>query len=986
MRPIRLKMEAFGTYIGECEIDFTGFGDRGLYLINGSTGAGKTTIFDAITFALYGELSGDNRKGSMMRSKYADPSQDTYVEFEFECGGKRYIVKRSPAYTRAKKRGDGMTETTASVLLKLPDGRTVDKDVNEKLEKEILMLDKKQFCQTIMIAQGDYLKLLFASSKDRELLLRTLFGTEKYDTLRGRLIEEKKKLFGKREDIKKGILADAAWIKFDDEPSLKSVAKEQAEAANTAQLTEIAEKLIALGKERRTQLEADKKTVAAEYITKVKRLQHAEECHNRLKALADDTKKLESEIEKSKTAAEKMKEESEGLSGEREKLEAESKELEGAAAALERCIAQEEKAAKALDEAKALSDKAAQLAEARKEVENKRETNERHKAEKTKLEDRRGELAEETESLRKRAAELDGEEAKREALTGEKENAEKSRGELEALISECEKLGDDLKKLAKAQNAFAAADSDYKQKSREYEALNDSFLCGQAGILGERLTEGAECPVCGSTHHPKIAVRGSDVPTEQQLNAAKAVRDEAEKIRDKARENAVWLSGEYENAKANLGKKADDLFGTHEEIETNAQKKIEELGVTIGRLEKEISEKKALIKERGEKLDKAEKNDKELKKLAEKIKTAERDCSESLSEISAAEGRCGEMEKTLSQELEKRFGDGSTDGAEQKTAELTDKAEADLDKAKSAVKNEQERVDRTKALADELEKLGEREKANAEKLASVKESLAADERALKDKLGDTEKLKADPDFDGTPEALKEKSSAVKELKKRSDDIETELANVKSRISDNKKASDELAGKGAELADADRRYTMVEELEKTSSGNVGGQNRVTFETYVLQENFRGMVSFANRLLMQMTDDHYSLKTAVQDKKNWKAGLDLEIFDHWNDTSRDVKTLSGGESFLAALALALGLAEEVQSHKGGVQLDSMFVDEGFGTLDEESLDLVMNALGELSNESSRLIGIISHVDELKSRIENRITIKKDAINGSMAEISC
>ena len=189
-----------------------------------------------------------------------------------------------------------------------------------------------------------------------------------------------------------------------------------------------------------------------------------------------------------------------------------------------------------------------------------------------------------------------------------------------------------------------------------------------------------------------------------------------------------------------------------------------------------------------------------------------------------------------------------------------------------------------------------------------------------------------------------------------------------------------------LANADKRYTMVEELEKTASGNVGGQNRITFETYVLQENFRGMVEHANRLLMQMTDDHYSLETAVQDKKSQKAGLDLELFDHWNDTTRKVQTLSGGESFLAALALALGLAEEVQSSKGGVQLDSMFVDEGFGTLDEESLDLVMNALSELSNDSSRLIGIISHVDELKNRIDNQITITKDVIKGSTATVSC
>ena len=235
-------------------------------------------------------------------------------------------------------------------------------------------------------------------------------------------------------------------------------------------------------------------------------------------------------------------------------------------------------------------------------------------------------------------------------------------------------------------------------------------------------------------------------------------------------------------------------------------------------------------------------------------------------------------------------------------------------------------------------------------------------------------------------ARPEKSAAVRELKKQRSAIETELGKVTGRIKDNKTAAKVLKQKGEALADADRRFAMVEELEKTVSGNLGGQDRITFETYVLQENFRGMVSFANRLLLEMTDDHYSLRTAVQDNKSKKSGLDLELYDHWNDTSRDVKTLSGGESFLAALSLALGLAEEVQSHKGGVQLDSMFVDEGFGTLDEESLDLVMNALDELSRGSgSRLIGIISHVEELGNRITNRITISKDPIGGSTAKVS-
>ncbi|MBR6922973.1 MAG: hypothetical protein IKH50_00340 [Oscillospiraceae bacterium] len=498
--------------------------------------------------------------------------------------------------------------------------------------------------------------------------------------------------------------------------------------------------------------------------------------------------------------------------------------------------------------------------------------------------------------------------------------------------------------------------------------------------------EGEECPVCGSTHHPKKAVRGVDVPSEQILNNAKYVKEQAENKRREASGNAGRLDGEYKKACENLNKKADELLGSHDDIEANSQKKLEELGETERRILKEIEEKNKLITERNDNIDKAKKNEDELKNIAAKIAESEKLCSELLKNISEAEGRRTEMKETLSNDFEKRFGDRTVDGAEEKATEINKKAEDELKKARKAVDDEQKRVGRKNDLAKDLEKLTQNEKKNEEKLAGVKEELAADRRSFEDKKAETDKLRSDPDFDGSDETLAIKNKTVVDLRDRKDKIDTDLGNVINRIRDNREAAENLAEKGVLLANADKRYTMVEELEKTASGNVGGQNRITFETYVLQENFRGTVEHANRLLMQMTDDHYSLETAVQDKKSQKAGLDLELFDHWNDTTRKVQTLSGGESFLAALALALGLAEEVQSSKGGVQLDSMFVDEGFGTLDEESLDLVMNALSELSNDSSRLIGIISHVDELKNRIDNQITITKDVIKGSTATVSC
>ena len=986
MRPIRLKMQAFGPYIDECEIDLSEFGDRGLYLISGSTGAGKTTIFDAITFALYGELSGSNRTGSMMRSKYADPTQETYVELEFECRGKRYIVKRSPRYEREKKRGEGITESAASVVLTLPDGKTVEKGANEKIANEIIMLDKKQFCQTMMIAQGDYLRLLFAKSQEREKLLRTLFGTEKYDMLRQKMNDEKKKLYGEREDIKKKILTDSTWIKSDDEPSLKASIKEHAEAANTEHLIGIIEQLIELGEANKKRFEKQKKSAAADYEKAVRELQHAEECSARLTAANADLKKLGRELSESAAAAKKLEKEKAGLADGREKLEAESRSLEGAAADLERCKAQLEKAETELAEAEKLVKMVGTLTEALNDTENKRWLHEQQVAEKLKLEKRRKHLTEQTDALRRRAEELDGVGAKHTALQGEKENADKELRALDALTDDHEKLSRDFSKLKKISDEYKAADAEYAKLDHEYEAMNAAFLRGQAGVLGELLGEGAECPVCGSTHHPKIARRGSDVPSEQQLEAARSARDKAEAERAAHSAKLERLGGEYDTAEKMLNEKADELLGSHEDIGVNAGRRRADIGRTLDELAKQLAEQAALIDERREKLGKAAEGEAELKKLAERIAAAEKLCSDSLSDIKTAEGRCSEKQKALSQEFEKRFGDGSTDNAAKKAAELKADAVSAVKKASEAADREQIRVERSKELVGELEKLSRQEKEIAEKIMQVRQQTAAAERSEKDKRAEIEALLSDPDLDGSEQTLREKKAAVREIEKLRNSIETELGNAANRISNNKKAASSIRQDGEALAAADQRYSMVEELEKTVSGNLGGQDRISFETYVLQKNFRGMVDFANRLLLEMTDDHYSLKTTVLDNRTRKAGLDLELFDHWNDTSRDVKTLSGGESFLAALSLALGLAEEVQSNKGGVQLDSMFVDEGFGTLDEESLDLVMNALDELSRgNGSRLIGIISHVEELSSRISSHITISKDPIGGSTAKVS-
>lgn len=986
MRPIKLTMQAFGPYIDECEINFSEFGDRGLYLLTGNTGAGKTTIFDAITYALYGEMSGDNRESSMMRSKYASPTDETFVELLFECRGACYKIRRNLAFIREKKRGSDTTKQAASVTLTLPDGKTIEKGVNDKIENEILMLNRKQFCQTVMIAQGEYFKLLFAKSKEREPLLRTLFGTEKYKLLQERLNENKRTLEMECKQIRHDILSDSAWIKFDDMPELKSIAEDHAAAANTKQLIEIVEQLVCAGDSKQKALEKEKETVSAKHEAAIKSYQHTKESSDRLKAANETAEKLKHKIEKLQKDADDLTAEKKSLSEKCGRIDAEQEQLKDAPALLEKCKAEEEKAEGRLADAKALSNQMKNLTAAKMDADKKMRKAEECAKQKAALVNKQEELLAETETLRKRVADLDGETAKYTDLLNNREKTEKEISSLESLYAEYLALEKERQKLADAQKALVSADAAYSKINGHYEDLNSRFIKGQAGILGEMLEEGKECPVCGSKLHPNIAVRDSNVPTETELNAAKKKRDKAEEERSKAGSAATERKGICDTAEKKLSQTADELLGTHTDIADNIAKRTAECRDRMASLDQEIKQAKALVDERKQMQKQAEEKHSASEQLGKAIKDAETTCTAANSELNEAKGKYTQMENDLAVKLEQYFGDKSLDGAEDKIHQLIADAQKMLDQAKDAVTSEKKRIKKSEMLAEERKKLDQTAKEYDERSAALKEQIASESAVRKDKETEIQKLLNDPEFDGTPEQLAEKEAAVNAVKKRKNEIDTDLSSLENRIRDNRKAAASLKEKGTALAYAESQYTMVEELENTASGTVVGQDKITFETYVLQENFRGMVNHANRLFREMTDDHYTLSTAVQEKKSQKAGLDLELFDHWNDTSRDVKTLSGGESFLAALSLALGMAEEVQSSKGGVQIDSMFVDEGFGSLDEESLDLVMNALDELSRGSgSRLIGIISHVEELKNRIDKKIVISKDPIGGSKAEIS-
>ncbi len=986
MRPIKLTMQAFGTYVERCEIDFSGFGQTGLYLVTGNTGAGKTTIFDAITYALYGEMSGDNREAKMMRSKYADSDTDTFVELVFDCGGKEYTIRRNPEYERKKRRGDGMTVQPASVLLTMPDGSTHEKDVRQRVEQEIIMLTREQFRQTVMIAQGDFLKLLYASSKERQPLLRTLFGTENFERLKIRLIEECKAIAVQREKLKSSIRQYAESIQCDDIPEYTGSVSANSQAANTSELISIIEKLNEAGEKKERSLIRSSKAVQKEYAEALKAQERFDNILKRLEELKTSQEKNEKDISAYEAELKILKAELETIGKTKSELEAEMKSLADAPAVLERRKAELSAVNSELDEVMALVNKLKELDSAESEVEEKKNIHHKLTEEKKKLETKSAEVLEKAAELKKRIAELENEPARKVSAEAKKTAMNSEIVSLEKLISDAEECGNKEKAYINAKKKYTAAAEKYETVRSEYEQLERACDDARAGIIAEHLEEGKPCPVCGSLHHPKLAVKAENVPTEKELEKKKQETEKARAVKDSANNEAAKLSGECDAAYSSLFDEADKLLGDHKgDIRSSAEKSIALLKRSVSDIDAEIAEAESLISERTAKIKETEKCEAQLDKLAGDMKSAEEKCSAALAEIANSDGRYAQMKKTVSAELEERTGENSLENAAEKVNELLAEKKSAAEAAEKNVFAEKERIKRAEVINIKLGGLADREKSANEKISEKNAGAAASRSLLESCKAEIEKLLGEPDFDGSEESAKLKKAVVRKLETEKKELDKQLGDLRSRIDTNKKAAKNISAKGEELSIAVERTKWLEELENTAQGSVGKQNKIPFETYVLLHNFDGMIKHANRLLYNMTDGHYTLcSTAINDKRKY-VGLDLNVYDHWNSTERDVRTLSGGESFLAALSLALGLSEEVQMSSGGVRLDSMFVDEGFGSLDDSSLDLVMSALDELSY-GSRLVGIISHVDELKDRIENKLMIIKDPQHGSRVKVIC
>lgn len=920
MRPITLTISAFGPYAGRIVLDMDRLGTSGLYLITGDTGAGKTTIFDAITFALYGESSGGIRETGMLRSKYADADVPTEVELVFDYGGKRYRVKRNPEYERPAKRGGGAVLQKADAELTMPDGTIVtrSKEVTRAI-REIVGVDRSQFSQIAMIAQGDFLRLLLASTEERKDIFRQIFRTAPYAVLQDRLKSDANALDRRCSALRSSIAQYLNGAECgEDEPLYPALDRAKKDGLPVPELISLLEKLVQQGDERIGQLReiaraTDEKLREAERALTV--AQQTEQMRERLSETDAFLKQIQPRIE----ACEKSLRAEENRAEEREQL-ARSLTL------LKEALPQYEEREKERAALGRLVKHISELKEAQRQEE---------------------------ESLAKRRAALDEEKSQSEQLRGAGEEASRLSAEAEKITQRIDRLSalyhslkayrDCEKQLADTQEKYLSLSRAADEKTAAYERAYRAFLDGQAGILAAELKEGAPCPVCGSLSHPAPASFTDNIPKEETLDRLKKESGEAKKRAEEASAEAGRKKGEEAQRRQTIMETAQELFG--EEIalagmeervraEGSAQRAQQQRVEAQIKAEREKSERKKLL-------------DEHIPVHEREIRTSEESVSERRALIAGAEKQSEAAQEQIAR-LSARLPYPDRKAADGEIARLNGKAKELLKEL------EQAQEDYRKALSDRAQAQG------------AKQTLE-------------KQLSAAPAVDC--EAQKARRDALKAEQAKEEAAREELV---ARNAANRTALSRIAAQSKELAEEEGKLMRIRALSNTANGAVGGKEKIMLETYIQTTYFDRIIARANTRFLVMSEGQYELRRRREaDNFRSQSGLDLDVVDHRNGSVRSVKTLSGGESFKASLSLALGLSDEIQSTAGGIRLDTMFVDEGFGSLDSDSVRQALKALSGLTG-GHRLVGIISHVAELKEKIDRQIVVTKDKAGGSTVRI--
>ena len=919
MRPLKITMSAFGPYAGEVTLDMQKLGKSGIYLITGDTGAGKTTIFDAISYALYGEASGNYRENTTLRSKYASADTPTFVELEFEYNNEIYKINRNPEYPRPNKRGEGFTKQSANAELVMPDGSVITKikEVNAKVE-EIIGINKNQFSQIAMIAQGDFRKLLNCETNERSKIFRKIFKTEPYHNIEIKLSSLFNELKRNREKEKSGIEQYINQLKCNENDTL-SLELERAKSGDV-----LIEDVIKLAGE----------IINKDTLEYTKTQKNIESINEEIEKINSNIKLYENQEATKKAYAE--------ASAKLEELKTKRNDCEKAYKSAE---AQRERLDDLTRKINLINSKMPKYDEL-KSLENS--INERTQSfEKSnnllKLKQQEITLLEkEIDEKSKALEEVKGADLLVQKLTAQKEGIKKKAEALKELKTEIDRCKTEQKNLKNAQSFAKSALDEYGALENEYNQIYIAFFNEQAGIIADELKDGEPCPVCGSTSHPNLARKSENAPSQADVESAQNLVKKAQEKADKARDTASALKSRFDEIAANVKSAAKKLFGTDDNV-------FDDYNSNINALKKEYDCTLALLKTANEKLNLYQKLDKEIPKIQEKQKSISDEISKLNTQKASDEAFISENTKRV----------------------ISIKSELDFESADLA----KDKLKEYTNLSNDIKNAIEKSKNDFDDIKSKYDTQKGKKASLENALKEFKEIDL--------ASLNEKSLKLNEYKK---DIDKTAKSLYSRIESNKLLVDNISKKRDILKGYDDKYVWLKALSETANGDISGKEKITLETFVQMTYFDSIIRKANIRLLTMSDGQYELvrrSDAETLKKN--EGLALDVIDHFNGSSRSVSTLSGGESFMASLCLALGLSDEIQSSNGGIKLDTMFVDEGFGSLDGEALDRALSALTSLS-QGNRLVGIISHVDALRDRIDNKIVITKDRTIGSNAQIIC
>lgn len=1105
MKPVTLELSAFGPYAGHETIDFSPLEAGGIFLVCGPTGSGKTTLFDAMKFALYGEASGNLRPAGSFASDYADPDDKPFVELVFEHQDQLYRARRVPRHTRKAKRGDKIVEDLGSAEFENLTTHTVlatkPSDMDAAV-REVLGIDADQFSQIVMIAQGDFGRLLTADTAQRSKIFRRIFKTYRYEQALDDLAQRKRALQQTVETIEHDLMVPFGQIACDPASPEATEVRTIQQAAHPIAYAQAALALLArvnatsedaregagkrkaaldatvsqldqrIGQAEQAQAARAQLTAAQAYVQA-----HAQElaeleaaagaerakepareelaariAHTRTKiGVIAQVDAKRAELDKLKAAAESAEASATTARTRYDQAKTAREELEGQLARLEDAAQRCAEADAELERLRAQQADVLQLKSALAQLANQQRA--ASDAQRT-AQDRQKDLEAARASSDTAQHNLAETEAAREALRGIDAQVERARGAVSAAQSLCDSATARTAELDRARALQAEASrarARFAQASQGFEAARQAathaeqrYFAAQAGVLAQSLADDAPCPVCGSTHHPQPAALADDAPTQQQLDDLKQAEEDARAQMGTASQESASAQSAFDAHAAALARAIDALAvaltgqaaptgdgsGDRDPLATSAralesltaaarkaasdaeaeQARLEARQAQAAALDKRIDQAKQRLEAARSALEAARATAEGARTAAARAVAAFESAHSSQEAWAQSRFACSlsqakETELPKEAQLASRITVAKAACAaararqEQRArlieqrptaAEAVRAADAALqtartaaDAAASAYTKAQAEIDTLTASADyasaqqaqaDLDALEAKLTQMKEDFEQATNAFTSAQKAMTEQTARVASLReqlAQAPTESAEELSNERARTAEEAQA----AEAELSTLRERIKVNKAAQRRIEDLVDSNKEAESAYRTIAPLADIATGAVpGALGKLSFETYVQGVYFDSVLDAANERLTLMSEGRYRLERSAQSKDNRKqSGLDLNVFDAYTGKARDVKTLSGGESFLASLSLALGFSDVIQQQAGGIRLDTMFIDEGFGTLDPDTLELALRVFDQLGNDD-RMVGIISHVEDLRERIDRQIVVNK------------